>query len=257
MPALKEILHALGVKNAERVCVFSDLTRFGMTPDMKKEFQKKGPEGICQIYIEALQETVTAEGGLFLPTFTYSACTGESFDPDTTPSQVGLLSEVFRSLPQVKRSAHPIFSVAGWGSEALPLLKMKTLDCFGDDSFFGLMRKHHGKYILLGSTFTNSATFIYHSLQRKCVPYRQFKKFSGKVCEEGNTFDVEVPYFVRKLEMNYKDSWNELESEAISKGICREGNYLGGRVLVMEAQQLDEYISQKLDENIYSLIRWT
>ena len=38
----------------------------------------------------------------------------EPYDPQTTPSKVGLISETFRSMKDVQRSGHPTHSAAAW-----------------------------------------------------------------------------------------------------------------------------------------------
>ncbi len=72
------------------------------------------------------------------------------FDSRKTPSRVGLLSEVFRRYPGVKRSLHPRHSICAFGPLAEHLVKDHHLcpTTFGEGTPFGIMASR--KTIILG-----------------------------------------------------------------------------------------------------------
>jgi aminoglycoside N3'-acetyltransferase len=83
----------------------------------------KGFRGTAAEIIQVFQEAVGSGGTLLMPTLSFAgtaidyARQNRVFDPRTTPSQVGLLTELFRRSPAVIRSLHPTHSVAVWGKD--------------------------------------------------------------------------------------------------------------------------------------------
>lgn len=77
--------------------------------------------------IELLQRSVGSGGTLVMPAYPMRGRSQAHlerhpfFDCRRTPSQAGLLSEIFRRMSQVHRSLHPTHSVAAWGERALEL----------------------------------------------------------------------------------------------------------------------------------------
>jgi len=77
--------------------------------------------------IELLCRAVGGGGTLVMPAYPMRALSQTHlelhpfFDCRRTPSQAGLLSEIFRRLSQVRRSLHPTHSVAAWGARAAEL----------------------------------------------------------------------------------------------------------------------------------------
>ena len=107
---LKKTFSETGLTEGDIVCVHSSLKNIG--------YIDGGPEA----FIEALTETIGQEGTIVMPAFTYSFLKDEMktepFDAATTPSQTGLITEVFRKLPDTYRSVHPTHSVSVWGKRA-------------------------------------------------------------------------------------------------------------------------------------------
>ncbi|MEA4889855.1 MAG: AAC(3) family N-acetyltransferase [Clostridiaceae bacterium] len=73
--------------------------------------------------INAAKEAVTAQGTVVFPTLVQRdfAHAYENWDINTSPSDVGLISETFRLLPDSVRSDQATHSVAAWGSRAVEL----------------------------------------------------------------------------------------------------------------------------------------
>src|SRR5206468_7558871 len=114
----------------------------------------------------------------------YSFCNGEPFDIRESPSTVGALSERFRMLPEVRRTADPIFSTAVMGRVPpeweRPLFAVGDRDCFGEESVFAYLRRSSAKLAFFGVGF-EFCTFVHHVEQLLGVPYRYMKDFSGTV----------------------------------------------------------------------------
>jgi aminoglycoside N3'-acetyltransferase len=119
--------------------------------------------------IALLKELLTAEGTLLVPTFPFTGfeadylATRPSFDVQRTPSQMGLMTELFRRLPDTTRSIHPTHPVSGWGAHAADLLDTHHQgETFGELSPFCRMREHRGVVIGIGVGIRDAFT-ITHS----------------------------------------------------------------------------------------------
>lgn len=108
MTLLDDLL-ALGLGAGDRVVVHSSLRAIGAAADET---------------IAALLAVLGPQGLLVMPTFTYDA---PDFDPATSRSRTGALTEAFRLRPGVWRSHHHSHSVAALGAGAAEL-------CAGHDT---------------------------------------------------------------------------------------------------------------------------
>jgi aminoglycoside 3-N-acetyltransferase len=104
-------------------------------------------EGGADAVIDALLEVLGEQGTLAMPTMSSG-----TFHRDTTPSNVGRITEVFRRRPGVARSLHPTHSVAARGPQAAYLLANheQSPTAVGPDTPFGRLVALEGKVLLLG-----------------------------------------------------------------------------------------------------------
>jgi len=107
--------------------------------------------------IALLKELLTDEGTLLVPTFPFTGfeadylATNPSFDVRRTPSQMGLMTELFRRMPDTTRSLHPTHPVSGWGAHAADLLSTHHLgETFGERSPFCRMCERGGIVVGIG-----------------------------------------------------------------------------------------------------------
>lgn len=104
-------------------------------------------------------------GTLLLPTMSWRFVKPDKpvFDELQTPSNTGILTEIFRAKYATRRSLHPTHSVAGCGRLINELLGTHHLDetpCAGR-SPFGLLAVHDGWVLLLGISM-DCCTLIHH-----------------------------------------------------------------------------------------------
>jgi len=177
-----------------------------------------GPaEGRYQQLFDALDQVLGPGGTLVLPTFTYSATRGEPFVVEQSPSTVGALSEYFRTLPGVRRSRQPIFSVAARGPLAEALANSAIDDCFGPESAFALLERHDGWLACLGCSF-DRITFTHYVEQSHGVDYRYPKSFPASVIEGGQRRELAVRYYVRDLARESDIALGRLKARLTQRG---------------------------------------
>ncbi|HEU4649058.1 MAG TPA: AAC(3) family N-acetyltransferase, partial [Gemmatimonadales bacterium] len=140
------------------------------------------PGQAAHAVLEQLRRAVGAGGTLVVPTYTFSFCRGEPFDPDSTPAVAGPwqpwveFAEVFRRQPGTLRSRDPIHSVAAAGPEAAALVHNVAPTCFGPGSLFERLKLLGAKLCLIGLPL-EEATFRHHTEEMAEVPFRYKKLF--------------------------------------------------------------------------------
>ena len=135
-------LKALGLRRGDVVFTHSSLSALGWV--------EGGPETV----IDAMKKTVSREGILLFPAFTFDVSVKPPYFFSYVDSHccVGAIPEFFRTLPDTVRSVHPSHSVSAWGKEAISLTKDHILDrtpC-GAHSPLRLLPQAGGKILLLG-----------------------------------------------------------------------------------------------------------
>lgn len=159
-------------------------------------------------FIDQIKEYFSPHGTILVPSFTYSSTKNEDYDLHLSPSQVGLFSEHFRISEEVYRTNHPIFSVSVWGKFYEEFLAGIVNDCFGNKTFFDILFKSNAKIITMGCSL-NTITFVHYVEQINKVSYRYFKKFNGKIINNGNSLKVNTRYFVRNLKIKTNCNLNK------------------------------------------------
>jgi len=171
----------LGVNSSDTALIHSSLKSFGYVAD--------GPMTI----IEAIKETVTESGTVIFPTLVQQDFVHayRNWDKRHSPSDVGLISETFRLLPDSLRSDQATHSVAAWGSKAAaitgehasygPRMGVFGDYCFSYSSPWQKMYFDQARIIFIGiglvyNTFKHFAEYILvehycngiADLQKKC-----------------------------------------------------------------------------------------
>jgi len=143
-------LKLMGIKEGDILLVHSALTSIGHV------------EGGADSVINALCDAVGPEGTIVMSTLTgwFSP-----FDAATSPSAVGIISEVFRRRPGVLRSLHPVHSVAAFGKHAAEIVAGHE-DCptgCGEGTPYLKLRDLGAKAMLLGIDMDRNT--IMHTLE--------------------------------------------------------------------------------------------
>jgi aminoglycoside 3-N-acetyltransferase len=102
-------LKSLGIRRGHKLIVHSSYKAIGQV--------EGGPDSV----IDALMEAVGEQGNIMMPTFCDDP--PEVFDPAVSPSDCGIITELFRRRKGTIRSFHPTHSVAVWGLNAEEIAK--------------------------------------------------------------------------------------------------------------------------------------
>lgn len=179
-------LRQLGIRPGNTLLVHSSFDRFA------------GFSGKPSDAVRVLQEAVGTQGTLLMPTMPFTGTAvdyvsrGSIFDVRRTPSQMGLLTELFRRCPGVIRSVHPTHPVAAWGARAAEMVvdhHLARTPC-GAGSPFARLLEADGRILLLG-TDIESATFFHYieEVLEPMMPVSPFTKddFILQSCDETGT----------------------------------------------------------------------
>jgi len=245
----KDVVDALkesGVKDGDSIFVHSDLKSFGKINSVIKR------NDFLESFVEALKEVVGRDGNIIMPTFSYSFCRKEIFDPEITPSTVGVLTEYFRKLDGVSRSIDPIFSVAAMGPDKNYFIDVGE-DCFGKKSIFDKLYKKNAKLIFLGETF--DMTYV-HFVEQSCgVPYRFDKKFTGEVRQKKELKEFAFNYYVRPLDKNIDYNLEGIASFLENQGVLKKVILGSSKIRVVSAGDVFSKLKEGLQNNIYMLLK--
>jgi len=243
-----DALRAVGIQKSGIVLVHSDAIIAAQFPPMSAE------ERVEQL-IAAIQAAVGESGTLVMPAFSYSFAKGKPFDVLHTPSVVGMVSERFRTLPDVCRSSDPLFSLACRGPLAQELCAIPIGECFGPKSAFAALHRMNAQIVDLGCSLSRGGTFVHYVETVRGVDYRYNKIFSGAlVSPSGEAHECSVTYNVRDLTRNSERDFRRLQTRLANEGKLRTANVGRSRVMAVSANDLFDTAWQLLNEDPTSLI---
>jgi aminoglycoside 3-N-acetyltransferase len=237
--ALHDLLRELGITSGATVMVHSSMD----------EITRRVPGMSPLTLVHLLQETLTADGTLLMPTFPFLGKQRayvekrRVFDVARTPSQVGLLTEVFRRLPGVVRSLHPTHSVAAWGRHAVTLTQDHHRGtAFGEASPIYRLRNVGGVVVGLGTGLGDSFTILH-------VPEEVHPKAHG-LCYDEYSVPMTIvagaermAYELAPLRTDVQRHYGRVERVLVREGILRNVSRSGLRCAVLDA---DAFIRRSL-----------
>jgi aminoglycoside 3-N-acetyltransferase len=141
------IFRAIGLSAGDHILVHASLRKVGSI------------DGGADALLDALLQTVGADGTVAAPTFSGIPMDDGVFDPATTTSHTGVLTEVLRQRPDSVRSLHPTHSVTAIGPRAGEFMDGHLeADAVGIDSPCHRIAGAGGYVMLLGVTHTANST---------------------------------------------------------------------------------------------------
>lgn len=200
-----EQLKEVGIKNGEVVMLHSSLSKMGYV------------EGGAQTVIDSILKVIGNEGTIAMPAFPAIGfnydylITNPVFDLSNTPSKMGVITEVFRKMKQVKRSLHPTDSVCSLGKQADYLTKdhISQLTPYNHNSPFYRLCELKAKIILIGVDLNSLTNF--HTLEDAVsnfeIPVYHQTVFDTQLIDESGKMlvmktKVHNPVFSKKRKCN-------------------------------------------------------
>ncbi len=147
---LKEI-ETLGIKPDDTLMIHSSMKSIGEVDG--------GADTVLDAFIEYMKP-----GLLIFPTHTWKLIANDRivFHPETDPSCVGVLSNLFLKRPEVKRSLHPFESVAALGTGAEEFIsgeEYRDTPC-AREGCYGKLYDRKAKLLFLGCSMSKN-TFLH------------------------------------------------------------------------------------------------
>ena len=171
-------------------------------------------DGTPEDIIRMLKELVGSDGTILMPCY---GADRSRFDVDNTPSNAGVLSEVFRHQTGVLRSHCSHFSVAGFGKNASILLEDHFNSKYGFDECspcYKLGKYSNGKVLFLGLGSEPTKISIFHCAGA-CLREKDLKL--GKLLSYEYESDLIVQGITYKKKMYIRQPGHKNNNAAIKK----------------------------------------
>lgn len=227
----------LGVMQGDTLLVHSSYKSFGEVDG--------GPATVNRALEAALG--TDKDGTLIMPTFNFDFNKGEAWDVRTTPSKMGVLTELVRKDPRAKRVFHPFYSFAILGKHAEMLGSLRYKSAYERNSVFGKLRDLDGKIMVIGLSYNNSMTFFHHIEQMEGVDYRFLKQFTGQVTDEnGNTYTDTFEMLVRDIDKGVLTMVDPMGALMEEKGVIKSAKIGEADVKLMKANEVYEFTAREM-----------
>ena len=231
-----ELQEFLSTKKFDTLFVHSD--SFKTLKYVKVSTDKKT---LLSRHIEVL-ESLVRPGGLILPTFNYQFPSCKVYDADKSISQVGHISEFYRTEKAQWRTNDPMFSVAGTRHRSIQ--NKLEINSFDNESIFSELVKCNA-YILFYGASLSSATIIHHAEYLSNVKYRYWKKFHGKIIHNGKQSNITLNSHFRPMGMHLDYDWNKIITDLCNEGILHK---LNSTIMAVDANKLVRFWCEKLSK---------
>lgn len=210
--SLLESLLSLETDKCDVLYVHSALSMGIPNPNLKKN------DLLLEIYnVLKLLEVPT----LCMPTYTFSYCNGQYYDPANSKTKMGALNEFFRKQEGVLRSNDPLMSVAVLGKDKDLALGIST-HSITDNSTFDLLHHRSGvKFMFLGTKIGECFTYMHYLEWLYGVDYRYNRYFLGTSILNGKEVTNEYDLFVRYKGVTPNANTFVYEQNMYEKGLAK------------------------------------
>ena len=230
-------LQKIGLKQNDAVIVHCSLSKIG--------YVKNGAADI----VDAIEKVIGKEGTLLMPSFPAKGrnkdylASNPVFDVRHTPSQMGVVTEYFRTLPDVKRSFHPTDSVCARGKLATWITEshFRQLTPYNAYSPFRKLCDVNGKILMLGTTLNGACTNL-HTLEDavdfKYPVYDEQIFEAAMIDENGNAHQMKTK--VHNPDYSSKRNNDELKPLFKKEGVLVDGKIGEASSILIDAKKLLE-----------------
>lgn len=216
MESIKQHVQALGIHLGGSLFVHSSLKAIGLSVRAEE-------------LIAALRTAVGDDGTLLMPTFT--SRNEDYLDPANTPSVVGIVTEVFRTLPSVLRSRHPRHPVAAQGPAATELLEghESAIGPCGQDTPFERHARKGGQILLIGVDL-DTLTLLHTAEALLDLPY--LNTTEGRYLNSNGQVQKVT---MRQVPGGHRGGVRVFEQKFREDGLLTDGRIGNARTLLMDA----------------------
>ncbi len=240
---MRDALGKCGLKQGDVVLCHSNVGFFG------RPEEGETAEAVFDLILRAFQDTIGSQGTIVVPTFTYSFCKGEVFDPAKTVSQMGIFAETLRQHPGARRSEEPIFSVAALGALSGELTQNVAQECFGKNSFWERLLQADGLICFMNLDLSY-CTFNHYVERCLNVPYRYDKLFTGYIEKNGMRTKSAAIHFCRDLSNPGTLQSAELLTESAKKArLLRSAKVGRGDIVCVRAGDIYRLMEKGIQQN--------
>lgn len=235
---------SLGVEAGDTLLVHSSYKSFGPV------------DGGPQTVIQALEQALGPDGTLIMPTFNFDFNKGQAWDVRSTPSKMGVLTEVVRKDPRAKRVFHPFYSFAILGKHAEMLGSLRYKSAYERGSVFGKLRDLDGKIMVIGLSYNDSMTFFHHIEQMEGVDYRFLKQFTGEVTDwDGNTYTDTFEMLVRDIDKGVLTMVDPMGNLMEEQGVIKSAQIGDAAVKLMKANEVYAFTAREMRRDPHLLYK--
>lgn len=230
----------IGIKPTDTLLVHSSMKSIGPVIN--------GADTVLDAFMEYMKD-----GLLILPTHTWAQMNDEYnvYNPDTEPSCVGILTNIFRKMPNVVRSLHPTHSVAAYGKDSVEYVsgeeKLDTpcprCGCWGK------LYDRKAKILFLGCSLRCN-TFLHAVEEWNNVPMRLANTYQQlKIVTPGGQIIDRPSYRHYSPLGEVSENYGKMAEPFLSLGIAKKG-YIGDAESVLcDAVGMADLTTQFLKRN--------
>jgi aminoglycoside 3-N-acetyltransferase len=231
----------------------------GDTMLVHSSYKSFGPvDGGPQTVIRALELALDTDGNgtLIMPTFNFDFNKGQAWDVRTTPSKMGVLTEIVRQDPRAKRVFHPFYSFAILGKHAEMLGSLRYKSAYERGSVFGKLRDLDGKIMVIGLSYNDSMTFFHHIEQMEGVDYRFLKQFTGQVTDaNGTTYTDTFEMLVRDIDKGVLTMVDPMGNLMEEQGVIKSAQIGEAAVKLMKANEAYAFTAREMRRDPHLLYK--
>lgn len=246
-------LQEIGLREGDIAMVYSSLSRLGHVA------------GGADTVIDAFLEVLGPNGTLAMPTFAIIGggqaylSANPLFDPQTTPSTVGKLTELFRQRPGARRSIHPTHSIAAMGPQAEYLTTGHEMAStpFGTETPFEKLLKVNAWMVCLGIDI--HVLTLYHTFEdlAESFPFDPYitDTIKARVIDHAGQEKVVVTRVHDPKKASYRIDQHKGVRDVVrqfyqARGILSEVRVGDGTIYALRAQDLWYALQDMLEQGI-------
>ena len=215
-------------------------------PFSREQYLANHYAGISRIFPDA---------DFWVPAFNYDFSKSRVFNLSRDRSQVGHLSEYFRTRVAKFRTMVPIYSFAGTGSLLELHVGESVLNPFGANSIFARMVERDALIFAYGCNWFHHTIIHYCEELAGALLYRYFKTFSGHLqISEQVSHSVAVRFHVRPLGFVIDYDWPRLRDDLTATHVLTSFVHGQQQFHFLSSKALVRYWCERLqDDPLYLL----